>query len=161
MTRSNDLLRRLEKERGPLLQVLKSLSDDQLCLPNAVGDWSIKDLLCHVSDWERHFMEEIIQIRDERPVASWPESDFDPWNAELAAKKKALPLEQVKEAFPRVHEELVSTIESLPEEALSRTVSIQGEQRNIEWYVAEVWKHDQEHLPDLLAWQRRLETMEA
>ena len=156
-----EMLQRLQEERQRFLQALEGLSDEQLCQPNAVGKWSIKDVLGHLADWERMFMEEVVRVREEEPpVEPWREG-IDRLNAKLAAKKKDLPLDHIMEEFFRVRRELINTIESLPEEALPRNVSVHRQRRNVEWYVAEAWKHDQEHLPDILAWQRKRETTRA
>lgn len=150
------LLQRLQQERERLLQALEGLSEEELCLPNAVGEWSMKDLLGHIADWEGMFTEEVVRVHDEQPpVEPWREG-INRLNAKLAAKKKDLPLQEIREEFFRVRQELVNTIESLPKEMLHKKVSVGRMQRNIQWYVAEAWKHDQEHLPDIRAWQRQL-----
>lgn len=154
--RKQRLLERLQQERERLLQALEGLSDDEMCLPNVAGVWSIKDVLGHIADWERRFVEEIIRIRDGIPLQPIPDSDIDAWNATQAAKKKDMPLQQIREEFSRVRQELVNTIESLPQRVLDRKVSVLGEERDIPWHVAAAWEHDQEHLPDILAWRREL-----
>lgn len=160
MTTKVQLLQRLQQERDRLLQALEGLSDDEMCLPNAVGVWSVKDVLGHIADWERHFSEQIGRIRDGQPLEWIDEKEIEAWNAAHAAAKREVPLRQIREELAHVREGLLETLRGLQEELLQRRVQVAGEQADIPSYVSSAWEHDQEHLPDFLAWRRELGTSE-
>jgi Mycothiol maleylpyruvate isomerase N-terminal domain len=46
------LLRRLDKAWAALRESYVGLSDSQLTEPGVTGDWSVKDILAHVTTWE-------------------------------------------------------------------------------------------------------------
>lgn len=160
MTSKQQLLDKLQRERERLLQALEGLSDDEMCLPNVIGAWSIKDVLGHIADWERHFTEQIEHIRDGQPLEWVDDNEIEAWNAAHATAKRAAPLKRTKQEFFQVRERLLEILRGLPQEVLERKVQAAGEEMDIPWYVAATWEHDQEHYPDILTWQRELETTE-
>jgi hypothetical protein len=46
------LLQRLDTAWGAFEQSYAGLSDAQLMKPGVTGDWSVRDILAHVSTWE-------------------------------------------------------------------------------------------------------------
>lgn len=48
-----ELLQAIDVERGKLDQSFKMLSDAEMEQPGACGDWSVKDILAHLVDWEQ------------------------------------------------------------------------------------------------------------
>ena len=46
------LLDEISKEKKVLDDVLKSVDKTKLCLTGACVDWSIKDIVCHLAEWQ-------------------------------------------------------------------------------------------------------------
>lgn len=42
----------IEQERQALEELLTTLSPEQMNQPAVVGEWSVKDVLAHLSEWE-------------------------------------------------------------------------------------------------------------
>ena len=54
-TKAN-ILKLLQVERSRLEQNLSRLSRDDMLQPGVVGEWSVKDVLTHLADWEAHML---------------------------------------------------------------------------------------------------------
>ena len=52
-TSKTELLAAIEKERGALEKVLAPLTPEQMVDPGVVGEWSVKDVLAHLVEWEQ------------------------------------------------------------------------------------------------------------
>ncbi|MGD8586077.1 MAG: ClbS/DfsB family four-helix bundle protein, partial [Chloroflexota bacterium] len=50
------ILARIRTERRRLEQNLELLDEAQMLRPGVVGDWSVKDILAHLADWECRFL---------------------------------------------------------------------------------------------------------
>ena len=82
------------------------------------GDWSVKDLLAHITTWEELALEAITAWRSgkrEPMRAELRAVGIDAFNAERAARKSGMPLEQVLEAFGYVHGRLIDEMRTMPE----------------------------------------------
>ena len=51
-TTKNQLLQAIEIERKALEELLSELSPAQMTQPGLVGEWSAKDVLAHLIEWE-------------------------------------------------------------------------------------------------------------
>ena len=50
------LLEEMEKEHQLLVQSIAKLSVDDLLAAATRGEWSIKDVMAHITDWEQHVL---------------------------------------------------------------------------------------------------------
>src|SRR5438132_13533792 len=53
------LLRRLDTAWAALKESYAGLSDPRLTEPGVTGDWSVKDILAHVTTWEREALKHL------------------------------------------------------------------------------------------------------
>ena len=52
-TTKEQLLALIHAERTKLDKKMDGLSPEEMCFPGAMGDWSVKDILAHLVDWEQ------------------------------------------------------------------------------------------------------------
>ena len=50
-------LEKLQTERRRLEQNLAQLSENDMLQPGVVGEWSVKDIVAHLTDWEQRFLD--------------------------------------------------------------------------------------------------------
>ncbi len=83
-----DLLQTLDTEFASLLSTLEGLGEEAATRV-WYGDWSVRDILAHVSGWHREMAQAFERIaRGERPVPEGIDyGDPDPWNAGFAEAK--------------------------------------------------------------------------
>jgi len=52
-TNKTDLLAAIDQERGALETFLETLTPEQMVATRVVGEWSVKDVLAHLIEWEQ------------------------------------------------------------------------------------------------------------
>ena len=124
-TSKQDLLAAIEKERGELTAYLKTLSAKEMTEPNIVGEWSVKDVLAHLAEWEQMCLNWYrIGLQGETP--SLPAPGFK-WNQtpqlnqRIFEKHRGRPLEEVLAWFHASSLEILVLIQSLSDEQMFTT----------------------------------------
>jgi hypothetical protein len=96
----------------------RGLSDEQLTMPGVVGEWSVRDLLVHVMTWEGEALKHLPHIAQGGSVPRYSVTygGIDAFNALMMEQKRALPLADVLQQAQATHQQLIATIERVPEE---------------------------------------------
>lgn len=112
-SRKADLLDRIRTAHARLEQAVASLTPGQMEAEGAVGGWSVKATLGHVTWWEQIPVHALRGEPDEDllPGAEW---DTDRANAVLFARNRARPLADVLASFHASYAELLRELEALP-----------------------------------------------
>ncbi len=107
-----DILQEISKSWLELTKTITGLSDEQILKPGAAGDWSVKDIMAHITFWDGQLLEELKLLdRGETP----PEiTDFEAVNQEEAAKSRSASLMDVRANFYSIHEQVMNLLEATP-----------------------------------------------
>lgn len=93
-----------------LLKTIRSLSDADLVGPNTAGQWSVKDVMGHITFWERHSLENIKAVEaGQEPDAI---EDFETANIIAAQEMSSLSLDEIRTRFESTHDELMGALET-------------------------------------------------
>ncbi len=66
------------RERAGWETILAEVGDHRMAEPGPMGDWTFKDLLCHLTAWQRHAQAPFEQmLTGARPAPPWP-ADLNP-----------------------------------------------------------------------------------
>jgi len=86
--------------------------------PGVTGDWSVKDILAHVSCWEEESLKHLPLILQgcRPPTYSVLYGGIDAFNAQMTQQKRRLELYEVLDQLDETHRRLVEYIQSVPEE---------------------------------------------
>lgn len=107
-------------ERAKLEAVLGSLTPAQMQVAGVVGDWSIKDVLAHISVWSARTVALMFQAeRGQAPSIGVPEDAAADWanvNAKSYAEQKDRALEQVLADFRGTHQQLLKRVAAWKDE---------------------------------------------
>jgi hypothetical protein len=97
-------------------EAVRDICENKLTVPMH-GDWSVKDLIAHVSVWNEVVALDARRIgRGHVPcLAAFREADVDEWNAFLMRPRRLFPPAQVLHEFRDCYEMLVEALEALPE----------------------------------------------
>lgn len=137
------ILREIAESWLELRKALVALSEHELVQDNTVGTWSFKELMAHITAWERVLIERIRALEEGREPAPEPDTlDIDAFNAEVVQRQAQKPLDEVKREFDQTHEELMQLLETTP--VLTR-----------ELVAGDTYEHYREHLKDVLEYMRR------
>jgi len=152
-----DILNRLEESREQFLDLLEGQPETALLTPGVIGDWSIKDILAHLSRWEAELVKLLWQIHLGQPPSSLhfqKNLDVDEQNAVWFTEARARPLERVLDDFHAVRNQTLLRVESFSDKDLcdpGRYSSLKG--RMLQEYIAsDSYEHEDEHKADIQRW---------
>jgi hypothetical protein len=83
-----------------------------------VGDWSVKDILAHVTTWEEEALKYLPLIIEggKPPKYSVLYGGLDAFNEQKSAQKRGLSLAEVLKQLDETHERLLYYVQRVPEE---------------------------------------------
>ncbi|MFM8322860.1 MAG: DinB family protein [Chloroflexota bacterium] len=153
----DEILDALEDERERLLEAIDGLSDEQMQEPGVTGEWSIKDLLHHVSAWEAELVKLLWQAaRGEKPDSRLLNDDpVDDTNAQWQAIGRARPLDDVLDDLAAVRKQTIRRVDSLADadfEDPQRYAWLKGSPL-WEWIRGDSFGHEAEHTAEIKAWR--------
>jgi hypothetical protein len=153
----SDLLVAIKTARTKLEAALQGLTDDQLQVPGASGEWSVKDILAHITAWEVDLLTNLGKAkRGQKPgKATWTQAEIETQNAKWQADYRDRPLERVLEDFHGVHKQIVRLVEGLSDRELAAPVQWRRGQPLHDFIVDYVVDHEADHWPDLRAWRQK------
>lgn len=150
-----DVLDQVLAARKVLLNAIDGLPQDAMLRPGAMGMWSVKDILAHLTAWESELVTALSKLDAKQMPGILKIDDIDDWNADQYHTAAPRPLGDVLEDFHGVHKHLVRTIEALDDKALS-------DPRRFRWMEGEPLSylilenailHEQEHAEAILEWR--------
>ena len=161
-------LETLRSERQRWEAEWSGVSEERLCQPGAAGEWSVKDIIAHVTAYERGLVEWLEAAAKGRSLvfSVLDHSDVDYRNAVIYAENRGRSLKDVMLDSERVFQQLLELVEALPEEVLL-------DAEHSEWFVKPRWhtsrplwkcvaddsyEHYKQHLPGVRAWLSRSKT---
>ena len=112
------LLTRLEKAWREFLESHTGLSDLQMMKSGVTGNWSVRDILVHVTTWEKEALKHLPTIlKGGKPERySVTHGGINAFNGIMTERKKGLTLAEVRRELEDTHRRLIRFIESVPEE---------------------------------------------
>jgi hypothetical protein len=156
------LLAQLRAERERLDAVLATMASERLLEPGAAGEWSVKDVIAHLTVYERWLTGWLQAARRGQLPAPSPVEDpeVDVRNRLFHALAAERPLDEVRAEARVVFEALLAEVAAVSEADLD-------DPERTAWCVLPFWKdrralwqailndtaeHYQQHLPDLETW---------
>lgn len=156
----SELLSMLRESRQKFLQSIEGLSDELMDEPGVNGDWSIKDLLAHLTRWEAELVRLLWQTRQgvkpSGPAVSATSQEVDELNARWYQEDRARLLSQVLKDFHSVRTQTIRRVEAFSEEELTDPQRYHwlGGTPLWKWIAIESYEHEAEHLPQIDAWRK-------
>jgi hypothetical protein len=148
-----ELLQQIQSERKSLEKTLSTLTPAQMLLPGVDGEWNVKDVLAHISAWERRMNSWIgSHIAGRMPEVPLP-WDVDRMNLITYNQVNDRSLSEVLEEFQQSFGDSLALVASLSEVQLQVTYPDTwpmgplwtGVAANMNW-------HYKEHRSDILKW---------
>jgi hypothetical protein len=157
-----EFLDAMRSERECWEALLAEVGESRMERPGVAGDWSVRDIVAHVSAYERGLVEWLEAASRgesvEFPVLDHPDVDYR--NAVIFEEYERRPPEDILLESRRVFERLLQLVQALSEGELI-------DPGRSEWYVKPRWresrplwkciaddsyKHYPQHMPDIRAW---------
>ncbi len=144
------LLKRLEKAWAAIEESYDGLSDSQLTEPCIIGNWSVKDILAHVTTWEEEALKYLpLIITGGRPPRYIQYGGIDAFNAQMTEQKRGLALSDVMKQLDETHHRLIDYIRSVPEEHFTRETRFRHRLR------LDTYSHYPMHAKAIREWRER------
>jgi hypothetical protein len=95
----------------------RGLSDEQMTTPGVMGEWSIKDILAHITDWEEEALHHLPTVMaGQRPPRYAATGGIDAFNARKSEENRQRSLAEVLQRHDDVHQQLIDFVAGVPEE---------------------------------------------
>ena len=142
------LLTKIEDNWMTFRESFAGLTDDMLMESGAVGQWSVRDVLAHISTWEEEAIKAFTLIMDRKPVPLYRQfGGIDAFNAREQGRKRHLSLEQVKDELTVTHQRLLQILTETPESAFSLNKRLNKRLRY------DTYGHYREHTDQIIKWR--------
>jgi hypothetical protein len=155
----DEILDALEDERENLLDAIEGLSDEEMLEAGVVGDWSIKDILAHLSAWEAELVKLLWQARHgERPSGIYTSGvPVDEVNKVWSQAAQSRPLERVIDDFISVRKQTIRRVEPFSDADLSDPQRYPWLEGNPlwEWIENDSFGHEAEHAAQIREWRAK------
>ncbi len=160
------LLDDLRNEQAQWEALLSEIGEEHMTQPGVAGEWSVKDIIAHLTGWRRRSVARFqAALRHEpAPPPPWPPRlrTDDEINAWIYDVSRDLSLADVLRESREVFEQLVETLTAFPEADLrdpTRFPWIDAEEFPLT--AADFFAHfHEEHEPDMRAWLERIRRQE-
>lgn len=148
-----ELLDSIHTERGLLEATLSRMNHSLMLIPSAVGIWTIKDVLAHISTWERWMIDWTNSLlKGENPSTPDP-WDIETMNTATYNRVKDLTLSDVLTEFRQSYWDSLALVGGLSEEQLQQ-------EHSTTWPMGPLWTgiaanmiwHYKEHRLDIQKW---------
>jgi len=147
------LLEQLQAEHQAFQAVLAPLSEAQMTTSGVTPLWSIKDVLAHVTVWERFALDRLqAALHGTEPTFLVTDEDGDRVNAQFYEEARPLSPSAVLAAFRDTHQQMLETIQALSEVDLATPGRFPWLEGGTLWEVARTDPHSEEHRLAIQAW---------
>ena len=155
MTDDSDVLRdkaailaRMAESRRALQSALDRATPEALERSGAWGEWSIKDLLAHITYWQGVATDRLQKIAAGRmdEIVWIDEGEIDSLNDNVYQANKDRPLAEMREAFDVAYLTLRTAIKSMRPAVYAEDIQPRPVRH---WVAGNSYLHDEEHLGDV------------
>lgn len=155
----SEIIEQLDDNRERLLVAIEELPDEALQEAGAMGDWSVADILAHITAWESELVTGLMRINQGKKPAKMIAAfeDVDGYNARVYEENKDRDIERIFDDLQGVRVQLEQWLEEFSEKDFS-------DPQRYPWSngitLAHIIKensygHDAEHLPHIESFAER------
>lgn len=147
----------LSKNRVRLLAAIEGLSGSDVLTPNAVGVWSVKDVIGHLADWEQLILNAARHILDPDEPATITLHHGDAANALMVSQRAGQPWSEALADLTQSRREMLDFIAALPAEAWKQRGAFPwSDQGTLADLIGGAGWHDAEHAADVEKWRKTM-----
>jgi DinB superfamily len=143
------LLSRIEKAWQELLASYDGLTRSELLEPGVTGEWSVRDIVAHVTWWEEEALRHLplILAGGRPPRYSVTYGGIDAFNALKTKEKAGLSLPAVLRERDETHARLLEYVSRAPEDRIARETRFRRRLR------LDTYGHYPKHAEAIRAWR--------
>jgi hypothetical protein len=148
-----EILDQLDNSREQMLLGLEPLSDEALLQPGVLGDWTVADILVHMTAWESELVTALLQINKGNNPGRWLAAiaDVEGYNAGRYAENKGRELDRIFADWHNVRLKLEEWLDSFSEDELSNGKRYRWAKNHSlgQIIIESSCEHEAEHLPEI------------
>ena len=143
-------LEKLDQAWEALQDAYAGMTEEQMVMPGVTGEWSVKEILAHVSTWEAESLLHLpVILRGERPPRySQVYGGIDAFNALMTEQWREHSLAEVLTQLQDTHARLMAYLQSVPETQFATETRFR---RRLGW---DTYKHYPTHTQAILDWRK-------
>lgn len=132
-----------------LLTSIEGLSDEEMQQPGVIGDWSVKDILAHITTWEGEALHHLPTVAQGRkpPTYASQYGSLDAFNALKYDENAKRSLADVMTRLHDVHAHVLIYLDTVPDELLP---SKERFRNRLKW---DTYTHYAMHAKHILEWR--------
>jgi hypothetical protein len=121
-TTKKALIEAAQTERAALEKILATLTQEQVVQPDTLGDWSVKDILAHLVEWEQMVIK-WYEAGVKGQIPAVPSEEFN-WaqlpqlNHAIYSKYRDTAAAEIEKKFRTSYKKIMTVIENIPEKEL-------------------------------------------
>ncbi len=146
----SEIIERTRKDRAAFAALWDGLSDEQMTQrPGPQSDWSVKDLMAHITFWERHMSANVGHLLKGEPTHKV--DDLDAMNAQVFEDNKNRALSDVLAEFETQLSMLEAMLMGLSEDDINNPHRFpsRGGTALLNTLIGDTFGHYADHRPDL------------
>jgi hypothetical protein len=151
----SDIQDKLDEYREQLLMAIEPLPDEALLAPGAMGDWSIADILAHLTAWESELVTALLRINQGKTPTKMIEAfeNVDAYNERRYQENKGRDIERIFDDLQGVRVQLESWLEEFSDRDVSDPKRYKWSKGMTLAHIIEEnsYGHDEEHIPRIEA----------
>ena len=157
-----ELVEMLQDGYRELFNLLEGLDESQMEIPMVQGDRSVKQLLAHITNWNKHginWLESVYQ--DETPIMPVKSDNMDEirielaeQNAEVDARTLNRPVREVVEEYKETFAVVIEHVKKLEEKHLDSVFHYPWSKDPMTGRIVVLWRfwHQREHTKPIAEW---------
>jgi hypothetical protein len=148
------LLNNIQTKQAELDALLAPLSEEQMTTPGVNGEWSIKDVMAHMTVWE-HILLKGLHAAIEGGDPGFPEDfSLDEANEQFYQENKNRPLADIMADYQQSYERILVDVAKLTDEDLNdpHRFSWRGGEPFWQFVEGNTYGHIDEHIGSIRNW---------
>lgn len=147
--RKQQVLDKLHNAWNEFNESFGGLSDKLILKPGVTGDWSVKDIIAHISWWEEEALKHLPHILQGITPPRYKDAygGLDAFNALMSEQKHSLTLDEVRQQSLDTHHRLIAYLETIPDEQFTTETRFRRRLR------LDTYSHYPEHTRAIRAWR--------
>ncbi len=155
----DELLQKIESEWDNLQAALDGLTEEQMHQSGVVGEWTIKDVLAHLTAWQTRLIATLFKAeKGFTPDTTEAGKTVDQMNEKFYREMKDRPFDQVWDDLDSSYHQLLSRLEGWKEKDLfdaKRFRWMQGKPF-VEYIAGDSYEHYAEHAAQIREWRKTM-----
>ncbi len=151
----DDILEQLDSSRERLLIALETLPDDALLQSGVSGEWSVADVLVHLTAWESELVTGLMRIDQGKKPTKLVQAyaDVDGYNARRHLENKDRNLDRIFDDLQGVRLQLEHWLEEFNDRDLENPKRYTWAKGMTLWHIIKEssFGHEAQHIPDIEA----------